>query len=139
MQYSGTQPVVLLIARIFISAIFLMSGAGKIFDFAGTAEYMTANGMPIASFFLVGAILFEIAGGLMILLGYKAQWGAVLLVIFLIPTTLIFHNFWNVGEEMQQPQTIHFMKNLAIMGGLLMVYSFGPGSLSLEKRMTAKK
>ncbi len=139
MQYTKAQPIVLVVARVLLSAIFLMSGVGKIFDFSGATAYMEANGMPLAALFLVGAIVFEIVGGLFILLGYKAQIGALMLVIFLIPTTLIFHNFWGVAEEMQQAETIQFMKNLAIMGGLLMVLSFGPGSMSLEKKLTARK
>lgn len=125
--------IVLIIARLFISAIFLMSGFGKIFDFSGTAGYMEAHGIPIASLFLLGAIIFELLGGFSILLGYKANWGAVLLIIFLIPTTLIFHGFWRVEEEAQRMETIQFMKNLAILGGLFFVYSFGSGSLSLDR------
>lgn len=121
-----------LIARILIAQIFLMSGAGKIMDPAGTQGYMAAYGMPFTGLFLLGAIALEIGGGLSVLLGFKARWGAIALVVFLIPTTLIFHTAFS--ERLQQ---IMFMKNSAILGGLLMVAYFGSGPLSLDARATA--
>ena len=121
--------IIPLIGRILLSAIFLMSGLNKIFNFAGTQQYMDSAGMPLTNFFLIGAILLEIFGGLSILLGYQAKWGAWALVIFMIPTTLIFHT--NFSDQIQM---IMFMKNLAIIGGLLMVANFGSGQLSLDKR-----
>lgn len=121
-----------LIARILIAQIFLMAGAGKIMDPAGTQGYMAAYGMPFAGFFLLGAIAVEIGGGLSVLLGFKARWGAIALALFLIPTTLIFHTAFS--ERLQQ---IMFMKNLAIMGGLLLVAYFGSGPLSLDARAKA--
>lgn len=120
-----------LIGRFLLAVIFLMSGMGKIGDFAGTTEYMLAHGMPMASVFLIGAIVFEIVGGLSLITGYKAKYGALMLIVFLIPATLIFHNFWTVPEDMFKLQMIMFLKNLAIAGGLLVVYAFGPGKLSL--------
>ena len=122
------------IGRLFLSAIFLSSGFGKIFKFAGTQQYMEAKGMPIAALFLVFAIILEIAGGLSVLLGYKTQWGALALIIFLIPATLIFHN--QLSDQMQM---IMFMKNVAILGGLFMVVSFGAGPLSLDNRSSSVK
>jgi len=119
-----------LIGRILIAQIFLMSGFGKIFNFAGTQEYMAGHGMPFTALLLFGAIVFEIGGGLSLLLGFKARWGAVALIVFLIPTTLIFHTA--LAERMQQ---IQFMKNSAILGGLLMVARFGAGSLSVDGRL----
>ena len=116
-----------LIGRILIAQIFLMSGFGKIFDFAGTQQYMAGYGMPLTALLLFGAIVFELAGGFSLLLGYKARWGAILLIVFLIPTTLIFHTA--LEERIQQ---IMFMKNAAIMGGLFVVAHFGSGPLSLD-------
>jgi putative oxidoreductase len=118
-----------LVARFFIAAIFLMSGAGKIADPAGTQQYMAAYGMPLTGLFLLGAIVFEVAGGISVLTGFKARWGAVALIVFLIPTTLIFHTAF--AERLQ---VIMFMKNLAIMGGLLMIAYFGAGPVSLDAR-----
>lgn len=119
--------------RILISLIFFMSGVGKIFDFGGTTAYMENVGnMPAASLLLVGAILFELAGGLSIILGFKARIGAVLLMVFLIPATLIFHDFWTFPEDQQKIQMIMFMKNLSIFGALLTILAYGSGPFSLD-------
>jgi putative oxidoreductase len=126
--------VVSLIGRILLSLIFLASGLGKISDWSGTAGYMTAKGMVAVPFFLTMAILFEIVGGLSVLTGFKARWGAAALFLFMIPTTATFHNFWAFEGMERQMQMIHFMKNLAIMGGLLSVVAFGPGRFSLGRQ-----
>ncbi len=120
-----------LVARIFLSVIFLRSGISKILDFGGTQQFMAANGIPLAltGLLLVGSIILELAGGLSVLLGYKARWGAIALIVFLIPTTLIFHT--NFAEEMQ---VIQFLKNLALIGGLLMVVYFGSVPVSIDAR-----
>ena len=124
-----------LVGRVLLSLIFILSGVGKIFDCGGTAGYMASKGMPMVSLFLLGAIVFDLAGGFSILLGYKAKWGSLLLIVFLIPTTFIFHAFWGIEDQMMQKmQMISFLKNFAIMGGLFMVYSFGSGDFSVEKK-----
>jgi putative oxidoreductase len=115
------------IARVLLSVIFIKAGFGKVMDPSGTQQYMAAYGMPLTGFFLAGAIVAEIAGGLSILLGYKARWGALALFLFLIPTTLIFHT-----EFSDRMQVIMFTKNMAIMGGLLLLTHFGPGPISLD-------
>jgi putative oxidoreductase len=123
-----------LAGRILISQIFLMSGLHKIFAWEQTAGYMASKGMPMIPLFLLGAIVFELAGGLAVLTGFGARCGAALLIIFLIPATLIFHNFWALEGMNQQIQMIMFMKNLAIMGGLFFVISFGAGPLAVGCR-----
>ncbi|HAG84923.1 MAG TPA: DoxX family protein [Cyanobacteria bacterium UBA12227] len=116
-----------LLARIFLSAIFIKSGIEKILDPANTQDYMTAKGIPLAGVLLIPTIIVLVGGGLSVLLGYKARWGALLLIGFLIPATLIFHtDFPN--------QEVNFMKNIGLMGGLLMVVAFGAGELSLDRR-----
>lgn len=128
-----------LAGRILLSLIFLNSGIGKIFTFAKTAGFMASKGMPMANVLLVGAIVFEIVGALMIILGYKARVGAVLLIVFLIPTTFIFHNFWAIADVAKRtPEMISFMKNITIMGGLLIVFSQGSGPYSLDTRLGSK-
>ena len=116
-----------LIGRVLLGLIFILSGINKITGFEGTQQYMAAQGMPLTALLLTGAILVEIAGGLSIIVGYKARFGAAALFLFLIPTTLIFHtDFGN------QTQMIMFMKNLSIMGGLLFVVTYGAGPLSVD-------
>ena len=75
--------------RLFFTLIFIMSGLGKIADWAGTTAYMSAAGMPMVDLFLAGAIALEVVGGLSILLGYRARWGALLLIVFLVPASFI--------------------------------------------------
>jgi|SaaInl4_150m_RNA_FD_contig_51_1254197_length_671_multi_1_in_0_out_0_2 putative oxidoreductase len=117
------------VARIFLAAIFLMSGLMKIGNFSGTAGYMASQGMPLTELFLVGAIILEVFGGLSIMFGYYARTGAVLLVLFLIPATIVFHPVWaNAAEQ------TNFMKNLSMLGALFMIASLGPGGYSLDAR-----
>ena len=133
MAIEGNSKRTILIGRILLSLIFLVSAAGKLFNFNGTAGMMSAKGFPVASLFLVGALAFELLGGLSVLTGYKARLGAAALIIFLIPTTLIFHNFWAAQGMEQQMQAANFLKNVAIAGGLALLVAFGPGPLSIDK------
>jgi putative oxidoreductase len=130
------QKFIPLIARVFIATIFLYSGYGKIPGFSGTQQFMAANGIPagLTGILLIGAIICELFGGLSVLLGYKARWGAIALLVFLIPTTLIFHN--NFAER---SELLAFLKNLGLIGGLLMVYYFGSGPLSLDQQIASKR
>lgn len=109
------------VGRVLLGLIFLMSGIGKIFDWQATAGYMSSMGMPWIPFFFVGAILLEIAGGTSLIFGYRPRCGALALILFLIPTTLIFHAFWNYQGMENKIQMISFMKNLSILGALILV------------------
>lgn len=126
-----------ILGRFFLIVIFLMSALGnKIPNFGSTAEYMASEGVPAPMFLLAGAILFLIAGSLSILVGYKARIGASLLLIFLILATYWFHDFWTFEDAgAKQMQTIAFMKNLALMGAMLMIIARGPGTPSLDTRV----
>jgi putative oxidoreductase len=121
--------------RVLLAAIFLISGLNKLSDFSGTAAFMSGSGLPAAEFLLVLTLLIEIAGGLMIVLGLYTRQVALILFLFMIPVTAVFHNPWVAGDPAQaQQQMIHFLKNLAIMGGLLHLSAFGPGYFSIEAR-----
>jgi len=109
--------------RILIAAIFLISGIGKIPGWSDTLARMTEKGMPAVELLLAGAIAFEIFGALSLITGYRLRLGALALMIFLIPATLIFHGFWAVEGAAQRMEMIQFLKNLAIFGGLMMVFS----------------
>jgi uncharacterized membrane protein YphA (DoxX/SURF4 family) len=115
-----------LIGRILLVLIFLQSGIGKIGNFEGTAKYMASHGMPFPTFFLIGAIFFELVGSITVIIGYFTRFGALLLIIFLIPTTLIFHTHF--ADPMQK---IHFMKNVSMFGGCLILLTSGAGRFSL--------
>ena len=123
-----------LAGRILLALIFLVSGYGKIGGFSKVAAGMAAKGVPLSEIALVVTIVVEIAGALMLILGWKARWAAAALLLWLIPVTLLFHNFWAVDPAQYQNQLNHFMKNLCIMGGMLYVMAFGSGPLSLDNR-----
>lgn len=126
------QRYVPLLGRILLSAIFIWSGIGKITGFSGNEAYMAAHGMPLIPVLLTIALIIELGGGLMILLGWHARLAALVLFLYTIPTTLIFHAFWAVPPAQVQDMQIHFMKNLAMMGGLLYVVAYGAGELSMD-------
>lgn len=116
-----------LIGRIFLSAIFIKSGISKIFGATGTQQYMESSGVP--GWLLIPTIIVLLIGGLSVLVGYKTRYGALLLVGFLIPATLIFHNIF-----IDPAQEINFLKNLGLIGGLLMIASFGLGPISFDAK-----
>ena len=122
-----------LAGRILMALIYLRSGFGKVTNFAATAGFMASKGMPMTEVLLVGAIVFELGGAVMLALGWKMRWGALLLILFTIPATLVFHDFWAVDAAQYQNQLNHFLKNVAMVGGLVYMMAFGAGPLSLDK------
>lgn len=122
-----------LVGRILLSLLFLWSGYGKIVGYAGTAGYMNSKGLPMVDVLLVLSIVIELGGALMIILGWKARWAAAVLFVWMIPVTFVFHNFWAVPADQMMLQSQMFYKNLAIMGGLLLVHGFGSGRYSVDR------
>lgn len=114
-----------LLGRALLSVIFIVAGYKKIFGFAGTAGYMASKGLPMPEVLLVLTIIIELGGGLMILLGWQVRWAATAIFLFLIPVTIIFHPL-TVPDQFNA-----FMKNLAIMGGMLYIMVYGSGAYSL--------
>lgn len=88
---------------------------------------------------LVGAIILLVLGGLMVLIGYRSSFGAILLILYYLPVTLIVHSFWNDPVKVQRIQAIMFMKNIAIMGGLLMIIVNGSGRYSIKRLLATLK
>ena len=122
------------LGRIFLALIFVVSGVGKITGYAGTAAYMASKGLPMVDILLPLTIAVEVGGGLLLAVGWKARWAAAALFLFLIPATLIFHQFWGIDPKLAQMQKIHFLKNVAIMGGMLMVLAIGAGAWSVDRK-----
>ncbi|AFZ36106.1 DoxX family protein [Stanieria cyanosphaera PCC 7437] len=118
-----------LTARVCLCLIFLKAGISHLLGFNNTVLMMTNKGLPIANILLIFTILFQLLGGLSLLLGYQVKIGSILLILFLIPTTLIFHN------PIADPNEINdFLKNIGLIGGLLMVIYAGAGALSIDSR-----
>ncbi len=130
----GVKAFGMLIGRILLTLIFLQSGIGKIGNFEGTAKFMASFGMPFTDFFLAGAIIFELVGSIAVILGCFTRFGSLLILIFLIPTTLIFHT--NFGDRLQM---IMFMKNVSMFGGCLFLLAAGAGRFSLDYFLRGKK
>jgi len=123
-----------LIGRIMLALIFVASGFNKIGGFAGTAAALAGKGLPLPEVLVVATIALELAGSLAIIAGWKTRWGAAALLLFTVLATVMFHNFWAAAPDQMQMQQTHFMKNLAIMGGLLVLWAFGPGRYALERQ-----
>ena len=123
-----------LFGRIFLSAIFIFEAYDTI-AFAGkTKETMTEYGLTWnQDLLLYGAIFLLAAGGLMLLFGYRSTLGALLLLCYWGPVTFLVHDFWNEPKAEMRLQSILFMKNIAVMGGLLMVMANGSGRYSIRK------
>jgi putative oxidoreductase len=124
------------LGRLAIVTIFGLAAAGNIMEFNGRVVYMRDHHVPYPEFLLPGAILFLILGGLLVLVGYKARFGALLLLIFLGLATYYFHNFWDMTGDARTQQMIEFMKNLSMMGAMLFIMANGAGPWSLDKRWT---
>lgn len=126
--------VVPLIGRILLCLIFIISGISKIFNFGQTASYMSSVDLPMPEILLIGTIVIEVVGGFMILLGWHARWAGLVIFLWLIPTTFLFHAFWDAPPDRMRSEMNHFMKNITIMGGMLYVWAFGSGPFSLDAR-----
>jgi putative oxidoreductase len=124
--------IVPLAGRLLISTIFIFSGLSKIPAHAAMAGYGASKGLPAADLAIWLAAAVEILGGLSILLGFQTRIGAWLLFLYLIPTSIVFHNFWALQGMEKMDGQVHFFKNVATMGGLLFVATFGAGAYSID-------
>jgi putative oxidoreductase len=123
---------IVVLGRILFSAIFVMAGPSHFT--ANTIAYAASKGVPLASLAVPLAGVIAMAGGLSIALGYKAKYGGWLIVLFLVPVTIMIHDFWATADpNMAQMDQIMFMKNLSMLGGALLIAYFGSGPLSLDR------
>lgn len=117
------------IGRMLMAAIFLLSGVGKVAAPGATMAYIASAGLPVPALALVVAVIIEVGGGILLVLGYQTRIAALIMAGFTVATAVGFHN--NFAD---QGQMINFMKNLAMTGGLLQVVAFGAGGFSLDAR-----
>jgi putative oxidoreductase len=130
---SFSQAAVVVLGRFFFALIFLVAAPNHFTR--QTIAFSASQGVPLASIAVPLSGVLAIAGGLSILLGYRAKLGAWLIVLFLIPVTLMLHKFWTVADPMMaQIQMILFMKNVSMLGGALLISQFGAGPFSLDAR-----
>ena len=130
--------LITLSGRILMSVIFLISGFFKVAGHAQMVGYATAVGLPMPNVAIWLAALIELALGLAVLAGFKTRIAAWVFFFYLIPTTYFFHNFWAAQGAAQQAQMVNFLKNVAIMGGLLVLAVNGAGAYSADAALAKK-
>lgn len=119
--------------RVLFAAIFLLSAQGHFSQ--DTIAYAASQGVPLANVLVPISGLLALAGGLSVLLGFRARVGAGLLILFLVPVTFLMHKFWGISDPMMaRMQQAMFMKNLSILGGALLIAYFGAGPVSVDER-----
>ena len=133
----NAQGLPLLIARVLLALMFVAAGFSKLSGLQGTAGYIASVGLPAPMLLAVAAGLLELVAGVLIIVGWQARWAGLALAAFTLVATLLFHNFWAMPADKQMMQQLMFMKNLSIVGGLLFVFVFGAGALSLDGRRSA--
>lgn len=132
--------VIDLIGRIFLSAIFLFEAVDSLLNFDKTKTTMTEHGLIWSQdLLLAGAIFFLMLGGIMVLLGYRTALASLLLLVYWLPVTFIVHDFWNYDGDALRMQSILFMKNIAIAGGLLMLVGKGSSRYSVKRLLATTR
>ena len=127
-------PVMPLAGRLLLAAIFLVAGFDKLTAFAATSCYLAKLGFPMPDLMTVIAIVLELGGGILLIAGWKIRWAAWALIVFVAVATFAAHRFWEFDASQYRNQLNHFLKNLALVGGLLFVAAFGPGPLSVDRK-----
>ena len=129
-----SQDAIALIGRVLLAFMFVYSGFGKIGGFERTAANIASKGLPLPEIGAAIAIAVELGGGLMLALGWKTRCAALAIAVFTLAAAVLFHNFWTMTDQAMRTNQVMFMKNIAIIGGMLMVVAFGPGRYSLDRR-----
>src|ERR1700676_1472169 len=122
-----------LVGRILLGSIFVLSGLQKLMGYSGLVATLTGKGLPMPEVLAVLTVAIELGAGLLLVVGWKARWAAFLLFLFVIPVSLVYHNFWTMEGAQAAMNKIQFLKNVSIMGGMLVVTAFGAGRYSVDK------
>jgi len=133
-MFERLQDPLALAARILLALMFVLAGFGKLTGFEGTVGYIASKGLPLPQVGAALALVVELVGGVALIVGWQARWAAVALAVFTLAASLVFHNFWAVPADQAMVQNLMFMKNIAVIGGLLAIAAFGTGALSLDAK-----
>lgn len=120
--------------RVLLALIFVTSGYSKLAGLGATAAYVASAGLPLPTFAAVAAGLLELVAGIALVVGFKARWAALALAVFTLLASVLFHAYWSAPADQQFVQQLMFMKNLSIVGGLLLVAALGAGGWSFDDR-----
>jgi putative oxidoreductase len=131
---SSAMAVVPLLTRLLIAPLFLVSAIRSLGAVAGTAGYLGRLGLPMPEVMAWIVIVVEISGAIMLIVGWKTRFAAWMLAAFVVVATLLAHRFWAVDPAQYVNQLNHFLKNLAVLGGLLLLAAHGPGRLAFDRR-----
>ncbi|WP_248919729.1 DoxX family protein [Pseudomonas entomophila] len=130
----GQRDLILLLARLLLMILFVLSGWSKLTGFEGTVAYMTSLGAPAPMLAATIAVIMELLVGILLILGFYTRPLALLLALFVLGTALLGHPFWNMVDPERSANMTQFLKNLSIIGGLLVLAVSGPGRFSLDRR-----
>lgn len=133
-MFASLQTPLSLVGRLLLAVLFLPAGIGKIGGFAGTVGYIASKGLPAPTLGALIAIVVEVGGGLALVLGFGTRWAALILSVFTLAATVVFHNFWAVPPEQAMVQQLMFFKNIAVIGGLLTLAAWGAGAISVDAK-----
>ncbi|NTV88157.1 MAG: DoxX family protein [Burkholderiaceae bacterium] len=133
-MFNTLQNPLSLVGRLLLALLFLPAGISKIGGFAGTVGYIGSKGLPMPELGAVIAIVVEVLGGLALIAGFGTRAAALVLAVFTLVATVVFHAYWAVPAEMQMVQQLMFFKNIAVVGGLLVLAAFGAGGWSLDAK-----
>lgn len=135
----AAQSQLMLVGRVLLGAIFLIAGTRKLLAVAGAAGYFAKLGFPMPEVMAWVAIVIEIGGALLLIAGWQTRRVAWLLILFVAIATAMAHRFWEFDAAQYANQMNHFLKNLALIGGLLYVVAFGPGTISVDERSGVRR
>ena len=133
-MFNALQNPLSLVGRLLLALLFLPAGISKIGGFAGTVGYIGSKGLPMPELGAVIAILVEVLGGLALIAGFGTRAAALVLAVFTLAATVFFHNYWAMPAEMQMVQQLMFFKNIAVVGGLLVLAAHGAGAWSVDAK-----
>ncbi len=123
-----------LLGRIFLGIIFFYEGLDTLFFYGQTKQTMAEYGITFApDFLLISTLVILFLGATLVLIGYFSRFGAFMLILYWIPVTLLVYDFWNDGPDLQHVNARLFMRNLAVLGGLLLVMANGSGQYSVKR------
>lgn len=128
-----------LAGRLLFAVLFLPAGIGKLTGFAGTVGYISSAGLPLPSLGAALALTVEIVGSLALLAGWGTRWAALVLGLFTLAASFFFHPFWSVVPEQAYVTQLLFFKNIAVVGGLLVLAAQGAGGWSLDARASERR
>ena len=130
----GARDLLALVGRVLLAVMFVYGGYGKIDGFERTAHAIASKGLPLPEIGAAIALGVELIGGILLVVGWKARWAAAAIALFIAAATYWFHDFWHMADQAARTNQIMFLKNVAVVGGMLLVVAFGPGRFSVDRR-----